>query len=274
MNGIPKYKNDEIINICNSDKKKALNMIASTCTGHPGGTLSCFEIIYTLFLNFIDITKNNIYYRNRNNFILSKGHAAPTLYCVLNRLGIISDNELYTYRQIGSRLQGHPEKTKLEAIDCSTGSLGMGISVGCGMAIYHKNKKDEKKVYVLVGDGELQEGSNWEAILFSSHHKLDNLIVIVDNNGFQLDDKVNSILSLDSIEDKFISFGWETFSVDGHDVEALVRCFGEIVTNNKPKCIICNTIKGKGINEFENAVNWHSVSDCKKYKEIIHKYEN
>jgi transketolase len=201
----------------------------------------------------------------RDNFILSKGHAAPLLYTVLAHAGFIEQRELCTLRQIGSRLQGHPDSKYLPGVEISTGSLGQGLSVANGLALAHKLDKAANRVYALLGDGELQEGQVWEAAMTAAHYKLDNLCALVDNNGLQIDGPVAKVMGVEPITDKWRAFGWEVLDVDGHDMGQLTAALDKAETvKGKPTMIVCRTVKGKGSKCFEGKVEFHGTTPSRE----------
>jgi transketolase len=239
-------------------KKDVLKMIFQAQSGHPGGSLSCVTIIYLLYNNIMRIKRENPQWDERDIFILSKGHAAPALYAVLSKIGFIKRNELFTLRQIGSDLQGHPIKNSKLGIEISTGSLGMGLSVGLGCALAAKLDKKERMIYVLLGDGELNEGSIWEAAMAGSHYKLDNLIAIVDRNGIQNDGSTEEIMGLEPLADKWKAFGWEVIETDGSNLKEILQGFQKCKSIlGKPKVIISYLIKGADISFMQHTQKYH-----------------
>lgn len=248
-------------------RKNIIEMIYNAGSGHPGGSLSCADVLTLLYFYVMRYDKNDPKNENRDRFVLSKGHAAPTLYSVLYEAGCIQKEELKTFRKINSRLQGHPSSALFEWVEISTGSLGQGLSVANGIAIAGKLDEMPYKVYCLVGDGEVQEGNIWEAAMTSSHYKLDNLCLILDHNRLQIDGKVSDVKNIEPIEDKFRAFGWETIVVDGHNFYKLIKAF-EKETNKKPKVIIAQTVKGKGISFMENEIDWHGKAPNKEQRDI------
>ena len=215
-------------------------------------------MLYRKILNVPVEWKKSPDFNKRDRFILSKGHASACLYSVLARSGFFNPNELMTFRKFGSRLQGHPStRYNLEGIEASTGSLGQGLSMASGVALALKLDKNPAKVYVLMGDGEMQEGSVWEALMAVSHRKLDNLVVIVDKNNLQIDGCCDDVKSLGNLDKKLEAFGFEVQTVDGHSEEALTKALLTAKASNKPSAIIANTIKGKGISFMENNAGWH-----------------
>ena len=249
-----------------------LNSIFRSGAGHIGGSFSCVEILISIFFNQLKLDPINLNSPDRDRFILCKGHAAVALYVILSHLNIIDKLELNTICKLGSRLQGHPDMHKTPGIEISTGSLGQGLSVACGLAYSSKYLLWNKfRVYALLGDGELNEGQVWEAALFASHHKLDNLVGIIDRNRFQYTGKTDNILSLNNLIDKWSAFGWKTYEVDGHDLDQInnafrnAECFKDI-----PQIIVANTIKGKGVSFMENNNEWHGrIPDSKQYDDAL-----
>lgn len=243
---------------CRQFRIDLINLLHDIQTGHPGGSLSCTEILTTLYFEKLNINPKDFKSEDRDRFILSKGHAAPMLYIVLAEMGFFPKEELKSLRQINSRLQGHPCAKKTPGVELSTGPLGLGISAGVGMATAAKLDKRENVIYVLMGDGEIQEGIVWEAAMSASKYKLDNLIVIIDNNGVQLDGTIEDIMPLGNLKDKWQAFGWHVLESDGHDIKAISDTLDTAkLLKNKPKVIIAHTIKGKGISFMEGKNEWH-----------------
>ena len=227
-------------------------------SGHPGGSLSIADILTVLYFNQMNIDQNNPKVNSRDRLVLSKGHVAPALYSVLAEKGYFPVEELKNLRKVNGILQGHPDMKNIPGVDMSTGSLGQGLSVANGMAIASKLNHEGVRIYCICGDGELQEGQIWEAAMTSSHYKLDNLCVIVDNNNLQIDGKVNEVMSIYPIDEKFRSFGFEVINIDGHDMNQIVNALDKAKTvKGKPTAIIAKTIKGKGISFMENKAGWH-----------------
>ena len=225
--------------------------------GHPGGSLSCADLLTYLYTHRMNVDPSVPDDPNRDRLVLSKGHAAPALYAVLALRGFFPMDELKTLRKIGSRLQGHPD-IKIPGVDMSTGSLGQGISAACGMALSAKISCDPYKVYAVLGDGEIEEGEVWEATMFAAHYKLDNLVAVVDNNGLQIDGKIADVMSPYPIDEKFKAFGWHVINIDGHDFNSMEKAFNEAETViGKPTVIIMRTVKGRGVSYMENEVDWH-----------------
>ena len=251
---------NEIKEVSKKLRRQILTMIHSAKSGHPGGSLSSVDILNVLFTKcmkqYPDWNKNPDF-KNRDRFIMSKGHASPALYTILCHCGYFDEKELNTFRQLGSNLQGHPCCHKLNGIEVSTGSLGQGLSIGCGMALGLKLDNIPSKVYVYMGDGETEEGSVWEAIMSASHHKLDNLIAFVDRNNLQIDGSTEKVKSVGDLNTKFKAFGWNTKEIDGHDINQIYSAIEEAKLSNRPFVIIANTIKGKGVSFMENQASWH-----------------
>ena len=233
---------------------------AAKC-GHPGGSMSAAELFTYLYFKELNVDPADPRKADRDRFVLSKGHCAPGLYAALAHKGFFPVEDLLTLRKIGSYLQGHPNMNSVPGVDMSTGSLGQGVSVACGMALTAKLQKNPCRVYTLLGDGEIQEGQVWEAFMFASHYKLDNLCVIIDNNGLQIDGKISDVMSPYPIVDKLVAFGFHTLAVDGHSFEELEKAFNEAKTvTGKPTAIIMTTTKGKGVSFMENNAGWHGKS--------------
>lgn len=236
----------------------AVTAVYSAKSGHPGGALSAAEIFAYLYFKEMKIDPNDPKNESRDRFVLSKGHTCPGLYAALALKGYFPFEELKTFRHIGSRLQGHPDMTKTPGVDMSTGSLGQGVSAACGMALAGKLDKKPYRVYSLLGDGEIDEGQVWEAAMFAAHHKLDNLCLIVDNNGLQIDGPVEEVAGPGPIDEKFKAFGFDVQKIDGHDFDAIESAFCHAKTvKGKPSVIIAKTVKGKGVSYMENQVGWH-----------------
>jgi len=239
-------------------KKDILEMIYKAQSGHPGGSLSCANIIYLLYNNIMRINPENPTWKERDIFILSKGHAAPALYAVLSKFGFIKRKELFTLRQIGSKLQGHPVKNPEIGIETSTGSLGMGLSIGVGCALAAKLDKIKKSIFVLLGDGEINEGAIWEAAMSASHYKLDNLIAIIDRNGIQIDGSTEEIMALEPLAEKWKAFGWEVIEIDGSNLTEMLKGFERSKSIiRKPKVIISYLIKGSDVSFMQHTKEFH-----------------
>ncbi len=228
--------------------------------GHPGGSLSIAEILTYLYFKEMNVDPANPKDPKRDRFVLSKGHAAPALYATLALRGFFPIDELITLRQIGSRLQGHPDMKNIPGVDMSTGSLGQGISTAVGMALSSKHFGDNYNVYTILGDGEIEEGQVWEAAMFASNKGLSNLTAFIDLNNLQIDGTIDEVNSAKPVDKKFEAFGWHTITIDGHDYDAIEAALAEAKTVDKPVAIIAETIKGKGVSYMENAVNWHGAA--------------
>ena len=243
--------------ICRAVRRHIINLTADAASGHPGGSLSAVEIMVTLFFDKMHLDPSAPKMEDRDRFVLSKGHAAPCYYGVLAERGFFEKEAFKSFRQINGILQGHPDVLKCPGVDASTGSLGQGISIAVGMALGARLSKNGAHVYTLLGDGELQEGQVWEAAMAAAHYKLDNLTVIVDHNGLQIDGPNDQVMSLGNINDKFTAFGFEVVEVaDGNDLAQVSDAFDVPVTG-KPKCILAHTLKGKGVSYMEGQVDWH-----------------
>lgn len=233
---------------------------AAKC-GHPGGSLSAADMLTYLYFRELRVDPSNPQWADRDRFVLSKGHCAPGLYAALAHRGFFPVEDLLTLRKVGSYLQGHPNMNSVPGVDMSTGSLGQGISAACGMALAGKLKKQDYRVYTLLGDGEIQEGQVWEACMFASHYHLDNLCVIVDNNGLQIDGDVAKVMSPYPIDAKLEAFGFHVRMIDGHDFEAIEQALNEAKTiTGKPSAIVMHTVKGKDVSFMENNAGWHGVA--------------
>ena len=226
--------------------------------GHPGGSLSAADLFTYLYFKEMKIDPANPKWEDRDRFVLSKGHTAPGLYATLANRGFFPVEDLPTLRHLGSYLQGHPNMNTVPGVDMSTGSLGQGISAACGMALAAKKMGKDVRVYTLLGDGEIQEGQVWEACMFAAHYKLDNLVVIVDNNGLQIDGPVAEVMSPYPIAEKLEAFGFEVARIDGHDFAAMEETFAKArATKGKPFAIVMKTTKGKDVSYMENQASWH-----------------
>ena len=234
--------------------------VHSAKSGHPGGSLSCADILTYLYFAKMNIDPKNPKMENRDRFVLSKGHAAPALYATLAERGYFDPELLKTLRHIGSILQGHPDMKHIPGVDMSTGSLGQGISAAVGMALSAKHFGNDYKVYTVLGDGEIEEGQVWEAAMFAANKGLSNLTAFVDFNNLQIDGTVEEVNSPYPIDKKFEAFNWHAITIDGHDFDQIEAALKEAETVDKPVAIIANTVKGKGVSYMENAVNWHGAA--------------
>lgn len=249
-------------------RKNIIKMVYNASSGHIGGALSCVDILAALYFERMNIDPQNPNKFDRDRFIFSKGHSSPAIYATLYEKGFLLEEEMDGFRKFGESLQGSPDMLKVSGIDMSTGSLGQGLSIGCGMALSSKIDEIDNNVYVLLGDGELQEGMVWESVMFANQYKLDNLMAIVDVNGLQIDGSTDEVMSLGSITKKFESFGWYVIEIDGHDFDQIFGAFNIYdKVDSKPVLVVANTIKGRGVSFMENNVNWHSkIPDKEEYK--------
>lgn len=247
----------------------ALEGIFNAKSGHPGGSLSAADIYTYLYYKVMNVDPAAPDCKSRDRFVLSKGHCCPSLYAVLAMKGFFPIEELPKLRKVGAMLQGHPDMKSTPGIDMSSGSLGQGISAACGMALAGKIDNEAYRVYTLLGDGECEEGQVWEALMFASHNKLDNLTVIIDCNGLQIDGSVEEVGGLEPLDKKLEAFGFEVFKMDGHDFEDIERAVtaARNVTG-KPSAIIAKTVKGKGVSYMENQVNWHGAAPNAEQYEV------
>lgn len=251
---------EELNKLCREMRKDILSMIHAAKSGHPGGNLSAVEILAVLYkfcMNHSPEWDKSPDFQNRDRFILSKGHASAALYSILAECGYFPKDELLTFRKLGTRLQGHPSCRHLKGIEVSTGSLGQGLSMACGVALGLKLDKNPANVFVLVGDGEMQEGSIWEAIMNASHHNLNNLIAFIDKNKLQIDGCTCEVKSIEPLDEKFEAFGWNVINIDGHNVEEIFDAVQSAETMDRPTAIIAETVKGKGVSFMENNCGWH-----------------
>ena len=250
--------NLELAKLTNEVRKSIVTSVHSAKCGHPGGSLSVAEIMTVLYYEEMNTDPKNPKWADRDRFVLSKGHVAPALYAVLAEKGFIPKEDLITLRHTGSYLQGHPDMKGIPGIDMSSGSLGQGVSVAAGMAVAAKLDNKDYRVYTMAGDGEIQEGQIWEATMFAGHRKLDNLVVIVDNNDLQIDGTLEEVCSPYPIDKKFEAFNFHVINIDGHDFDQIRSAFKEArETKGKPTAIIAKTLKGKGVSFMEGAVDWH-----------------
>ena len=263
------YNIEELKGIAKVIRKDIVMMLTESASGHPGGSLSSADIMTALYFHEMNVDTKNPHDPNRDRFVLSKGHAAPVLYSALARKGFFNTAELKTLRKFGSNLQGHPNMNDVSGIDMSTGSLGQGISAAVGMALAGKIDNKSYRVYSILGDGELEEGQVWEAAMAASHYKLGNLTAFVDFNGLQIDGKVEDVMNSTPVAEKFEAFGWNVISIDGHDIEAIIKATEEAKkVTEKPTMIVCKTIKGKGVSFMEDKAEWHGAAPSKEQCEI------
>ena len=259
----------ELQKIAYKIRRDAIDAVYSAASGHPGGSLSIAEILAYLYFEEMNIDPKNPQKPDRDRFVLSKGHAAPGLYGALAERGYFPVEELKTLRQIDSVLQGHPDMKHIPGVDMSTGSLGLGISAACGMALAAKQMKQDWRVWTIVGDGESEEGQVWEAAMFAAHYKLDNLCAIIDWNGLQIDGAVKDVMNPTPLDEKFKAFGWHVIMIYAHDLAAIDAAVKEAkATKGQPTAIIAKSVKGKGVSYMENAVNWHGAAPKQEQYEI------
>jgi transketolase len=254
---------DQLKQLANENRKRIINMIYKAKSGHEGGSLSIIDMLTAIYELDVNFNENP-----RSKVVLSKGHTVPAQYAVLNSKGIIKDDEMNTLRMLNSRLQGHPYTGTIPEVDATTGLLGQGLSIAVGMAIAKKNNNDNHHVYAIVGDGEMQEGQIWEAMLQAAHYKLNNLIMVIDYNKLSSYDEVNKSMNLEPLKKKVDAFNFYTIEIDGNDMKQVVDALNEAYqVKDKPIAIICNTVKGKGVSFMENNPKWHNgaISD-EEYK--------
>ena len=239
-------------------REDIVRMLSLAGSGHPGGSLSVADIGTALFFQVMNVDPADPKKPDRDRFVLSKGHAAPMLYACLAERGFFPKEELWTLRKMGSRLQGHPNMNDLPGVEMSTGSLGQGFGTSVGMALAARLDRTGGRVYVMLGDGELQEGIVWEAAMSAAHHKLDNLTAFIDHNGLQIDGPNDEVMRVQPIDEKFRAFGWDVQVIDGHDMDAILAAIARAKkVTGKPQVIIAETVKGKGVSYMENQVGWH-----------------
>ena len=266
--------NDKVLQL----KKRAADIrlgiideVYNAKSGHPGGALSCADIMACLYFSELRIDPTKPHDPDRDRFVLSKGHSCPALYAALALKGDFDTAELKKFRHLGSITQGHPDMKVINGVDMSSGSLGQGISAACGMALAAKINKKDYRTYAIIGDGESQEGQVWEATMFAAHYKLDNLCLIIDNNGLQIDGRVKDVMNVMPYPPKFRAFGWHVISIDGHNIEEILNAFDEARTiKDKPTVIVAKTIKGKGVSFMEDRAEWHGKApNDEQYKTAV-----
>ena len=247
---------NELSKVCRQVRRDIIEMTGNAGSGHPGGSLSAVELMTSVFYNHMRLDPKNPTDPNRDRFVLSKGHAAPCYYGVLAEMGFFSRDEFADFRQLHSILQGHPDCKKTPGVDAATGSLGQGCSIAVGMALGAKIQGKDTRVYALLGDGECQEGQIWEAFMAAAHYKLDNLTVMIDLNGLQIDGAVADVMNLGDMNAKLRAFGFDVHEIDGHDRDAIEEALSAPVSG-RPKCILAHTVKGRGVSFMENQAGWH-----------------
>jgi transketolase len=248
------------------NRRNIIEMVYLAKSGHIGGSLSACDILTVLFHKCMKNApkgKSDKNYQTRDRFVLSKGHISPVYYSILAQLGFFKKEELKTFRELGTRLQGHPSLW-CPGVEVATGSLGQGLSIACGIALSLKLDKNPANVFVMLGDGELQEGNVWEAFMQAPHRKLNNLIAIIDRNRLQIDGSTEKVKALDNLADKIRAFNWEVLEINGHNLNQIYTAIEEGKASNKPVAIIANTIKGKGVSFMENNPNWHGTAPSKE----------
>lgn len=254
-------ENEKLKQHATNVRRHILTEVHAAQSGHPGGSLGSADIVTTLYFDEMDIHEGNVNSIDRDRFVLSKGHASPLLYGVLCEKGFFPEEELLTFRHLNSRLQGHPNMNYLPGVDMSTGSLGQGVSTAVGMAMANQLDGKPHRVYTLLGDGECQEGQVWEASMAAGHYKLDNLCLIVDHNGLQIDGEVAKVMNVDPLEDKFKAFNFHVIKINGNDFDEIKAAFKEArETKGMPTAIIAITTKGKGVSFMENQAGWHGIA--------------
>ena len=252
----------KIEDLCKETRKNVVSMVFNAQSGHIGGALSAVEILTVLFnkcMKIVPMWDKDVEFEKRDRFILSKGHASSAFYSVISQLGYIPKEELMTFRKFGSRLQGHPN-FRCPGVEIPTGSLGQGLSIGCGIATALRLDKNPANVFVLMGDGELQEGNVWEAFMHVSHLKLSNIVAIIDRNRLQIDGNTEDVKSLDNLKSKIEAFNWDVFEINGHNIIEIYETIEKAKSINKPVAIIADTIKGKGVSFMENNAGWHGTA--------------
>lgn len=251
-------------------RKNALTAVFSASSGHPGGSLSIADIITYLYFEEMNVDPKNPKMPDRDRFVLSKGHTSPALYGVLAEMGFIPREDLKTFRHKDSYLQGHPDMKHTPGVDMSSGSLGLGISAACGMALSAKVSEDKYRVWTILGDGETEEGQVWEAAMFAAHYGLNNLCAFIDSNGLQIDGPVSEVMNPNPLDEKFKAFGWNVLVIDGHNFDEIAAAVENAKASNKPTAVICKTTKGKGVSFMENAVEWHgSAPNAEQYEKAM-----
>ena len=265
----------ELMKIANEVRKGAIVGVYNAKSGHPGGSLSAADLFTYLIFEELNIDPENPRKPDRDRFVLSKGHTAPGYYAALALKGFFPIEDMATLRKVGSYLQGHPDMKGIPGVDMSSGSLGQGISAAVGMAISAQISKEDYRVYTLLGDGEIQEGQVWEAAMLAGHRKLDNLVVVVDNNGLQIDGEIDTVCSPYPIDKKFEAFNFHVINIDGHDFDQIDAAFKEARTvKGQPTAIIAKTIKGKNVSFMENKASWHGVApNAEQYAQAMQELE-
>ena len=255
-------------------RKGALTAVYTAASGHPGGSLGIAELLAYLYFEEMHVDPKNPKDPDRDRFVLSKGHTSPALYAALAEKGFFPKEDLKTFRQKDSYLQGHPDMKHIPGVDMSTGSLGQGISAACGMALSGKISEKKYRVWTILGDGECEEGQVWEAAMFAAHYGLNNLCAFVDFNGLQIDGSVTEVMNPTPLDTKFAAFGWNTLIIDGHDFDQIASAVEAAKRSAKPTAVICKTIKGKGVSYMENVCSWHgSAPKTEQYEQGMRELE-
>jgi len=255
----------QLASIAKGVRRAVIEMITEAKSGHPGGSLSATDLMVTLYFDVMRHDPANPKWKDRDRFILSKGHCCPALYAVMAKCGYCPEDQLNSLRKLGSIYQGHPDVRFLPALEASTGSLGLGLSLGIGMALSARLDRSPARTYVMLGDGESQEGQIWEAAMFASYHKVDNVVAIVDYNRIQLDGFVKDILDLEPLMEKWRSFGWHVIELNGHDIGEIQKAFAEAAAmKEQPTVLIAHTIKGKGVSFMENNPKFHGMAPTRE----------
>ena len=263
-------KECDLNKMANTLRLHVIEMTYAAGSGHPGGSLSAAELISVLYFKEMKHDPKNPKWDERDRFVLSKGHVAPILYAALAECGYFPKSKLKTLRQVDSSLQGHPVRGKTPGVEMSTGSLGQGLSMACGIALAGKMDSKKYHVYCLLGDGELQSGQNWEAMMFASQNKLNNLIAFVDRNRLQIEGDTEKVVGLDPLPDKWNAFGWNVFEIDGHNTNQIIGAIEEAKKSDSPAVIIMNTVKGKGVSFMENNAGFHGrACNAEEYKKAV-----
>lgn len=268
MHDFKKFDVKELKKMARTIRADILRMIHKAGSGHPGGSLSATDIVTALYFNVLDVDPLRPKYEERDRFVLSKGHCCPVLYACLARRGFFDIAELDTLRKFGSKLQGHPDMNKCPGVEISAGTLGNGIGVAIGMAIAAKVRHARHKIFVMLGDGECQEGSVWEAAMCGAHHRLTNLVAIVDVNRLQIIDTTKKVMNVEPLAEKWRSFGWKMLEIDGHDMEEVVDTLNYAKRIDGPVAILASTVKGKGVSFMEDVVKWHGAAPSDKELDV------
>ena len=257
----------KLMKVANEIRKGALTAVHCAASGHPGGSLSIADILAYLYFEEMNVDPKNPKMEDRDRLVLSKGHTSPALYATLAEKGFFPKEDLKTFRHKDSYLQGHPDMKNIPGVDMSTGSLGLGISAACGMALSAKISEKSYRVYSILGDGESQEGQVWEAAMFAAHYGLNNLCIFVDVNGLQIDGPTSEVMNPQPLDEKYKAFGWNVAVIDGHDFDQIDEAVKASKKSDKPFAIICKTVKGKGVSYMENQCSWHgSAPNAEQYE--------